>query len=92
MTTIVDETNRLCGVITDGDLRRLLEKSGDDLLSRPAEAVMSKHPKTIHRTALAAEAVELMERHAITVLIVIDAEQRVEGVVHLHDLLKAGVV
>jgi arabinose-5-phosphate isomerase len=46
----------------------------------------------ISRTALAAEAVGLMERHSITVLIVTDAEQRVEGVVHLHDLLKAGVV
>ncbi len=92
VTTIVDDSNRLRGVITDGDLRRLLEKGGDDLLSRPADAVMSKHPKTIQRTALAAEAVGLMERHAITVLIVTDAEQRVEGVVHLHDLLKAGVV
>jgi arabinose-5-phosphate isomerase len=92
VTTIVDGSGRLLGVITDGDLRRLLETGGDDLLSRPAEAVMSKHPKTIHRTTLAAEAVGLMERHAITVLIVTDAEQRVEGVVHLHDLLKAGVV
>jgi arabinose-5-phosphate isomerase len=82
----------LRGVITDGDLRRLLGKGGADLLDRPAEAVMSPHPKVISRTALAAEAVGLMERHSITVLIVTDAEQRVEGVVHLHDLLKAGVV
>ena len=92
VTTIVDGSGRLLGVITDGDLRRLLETGGNDLLDRPAEAVMSPHPKVISRTALAAEAVGLMERHSITVLIVIDAEQRVEGVVHLHDLLKAGVV
>jgi arabinose-5-phosphate isomerase len=91
VTTIVDDSGRLRGVITDGDLRRLLGKGGD-LLDRPAEAVMSLHPKVISRTALAAEAVGLMERHSITVLIVTDAEQRVEGVVHLHDLLKAGVV
>jgi arabinose-5-phosphate isomerase len=92
VTTIVDDSGRLRGVITDGDLRRLLGKGGDDLLDRPAEAVMSPHPKVISRTALAAEAVGLMERHSITVLIVTDAEQRVEGVVHLHDLLRAGVV
>ncbi len=92
VTTVVDDAGRLRGVITDGDLRRLLGKGGDDLLDRPAEAVMSPHPKVISRTALAAEAVGLMERHSITVLIVTDAEQRVEGVVHLHDLLKAGVV
>jgi arabinose-5-phosphate isomerase len=92
VTTIVDDSGRLRGVITDGDLRRLLGKGGADLLDRPAEAVMSPHPKVISRTALAAEAVGLMERHSITVLIVTDAEQRVEGVVHLHDLLKAGVV
>ncbi len=92
VTTIVDDSGRLRGVITDGDLRRLLGKGGDDLLDRPAEAVMSSHPKVISRTALAAEAVGLMERHSITVLIVTDVEQRVEGVVHLHDLLKAGVV
>lgn len=92
VTTIVDDSGRLRGVITDGDLRRLLGKGGDDLLDRQAEAVMSPHPKVISRTALAAEAVGLMERHSITVLIVTDAEQRVEGVVHLHDLLKAGVV
>jgi arabinose-5-phosphate isomerase len=92
VTTIVDDSGRLRGVITDGDLRRLLGKGGDDLLDRAAEAVMSPHPKVISRTALAAEAVGLMERHSITVLIVTDAEQRVEGVVHLHDLLKAGVV
>ena len=92
VTTVVDDAGRLRGVITDGDLRRLLGKGGDDLLDRPAEAVMSPHPKVISRTALAAEAVGLMERHSITVLIVTDVEQRVEGVVHLHDLLKAGVV
>lgn len=92
MTTVIDDSKRLRGVVTDGDLRRVLEKGGDNLLARPAEAVMSKDPKVIVRTALAAEAVELMERHAITVLVVTDGGGRVEGVIHLHDLLKAGVV
>lgn len=92
MTTVTDESERLRGVITDGDLRRVLEKGGDNLLARPAEAVMSKDPKTIGRTALAAEAVGQMERYAITVLVVADGRGRVEGVIHLHDLLKAGVV
>ncbi|MBI3606810.1 MAG: KpsF/GutQ family sugar-phosphate isomerase [Nitrospirae bacterium] len=92
MTTVTDESGRLRGVITDGDLRRVLEKGGDNLLARSADAVMSKDPKVIVRTALAAEAVGQMERYAITVLVVADAGLRVEGVIHLHDLLKAGVV
>ena len=92
MTTVIDESQRLRGVVTDGDLRRVLEKGGDNLLTRPAEAVMSKDPKVIVRTALAAEAVGQMERYAITVLVVTDGGGRVEGVIHLHDLLKAGVV
>ena len=92
MTTVIDESKRLRGVVTDGDLRRVLEKGGDNLLARPAEAVMSKNPKVIVRTALAAEAVGQMERYAITVLVVTDGGGRVEGVIHLHDLLKAGVV
>jgi arabinose-5-phosphate isomerase len=91
ITTVVDPAGRLLGVVTDGDLRRVLEKGGDDLLRRRAREVMTVHPKTIQATALAAEAVATMERCAITALVVADADGRVNGVVHLHDLLKAGI-
>jgi len=92
VTTVVDDEGRLRGVVTDGDLRRFMERGDGQILIRPAEAVMSSHPKVIRKSALAAEAVEQMERYSITVLVVVDAAQRIEGVVHLHDLLKAGVV
>lgn len=89
ITTVVDEAGRLAGVVSDGDLRRQLE-SGTDFLDAPVEQVMTRAPKTIGPDALAAEAVELMERHAITGLVVVEGEA-VAGLVHLHDLLKLGV-
>jgi arabinose-5-phosphate isomerase len=91
MTTVVDSGGRLLGVVTDGDLRRVLEKGGDDLLKRRAREVMTSHPKTIQSSALAAEALAVMERFSITALVVAAPNGRVEGVVHLHDLLKAGI-
>jgi arabinose-5-phosphate isomerase len=91
ITTVVDPEGRLLGVVTDGDLRRLLEKGGDDLLRRRAREVMTVRPKTIQSNALAAEALATMERFAITALVVADQSGRAEGVVHLHDLLKAGI-
>jgi arabinose-5-phosphate isomerase len=92
MTTVADLSGHLRGVITDGDLRRLLEKQSSGLLKMQAKQVMSPRPKVIHRSALAAEAVQRMEAHSITVLIVVDARGLIEGVVHLHDLLKIGIV
>jgi arabinose-5-phosphate isomerase len=92
MTTVTDSSGRIRGVVTDGDLRRLLEKQLSDLLKMPAKQVMSTRPKVIHRTALAAEAVQRMEAHSITALVVVDAQGLVEGVIHLHDLLKIGIV
>jgi len=82
---------RLVGVVTDGDLRRALAEPGD-ILARRAERVMSTQPKTIDAEALAATAVATMERHAITSLVIVDATRRPRGVIHLHDLLRAGVV
>lgn len=90
MTAVVDGAGRLTGIITDGDLRRALQK-GVDLLQRPVKECMTASPKTIDREALAAKALEVMERHAITCLVIVDVEGRPEGVIHLHDLLKAGV-
>jgi len=91
MTAVVDGAGRLTGIITDGDLRRALQK-GVDLLQRRVKECMTAGPKTIDREALAAKALEMMERHAITSLLIVDVEGRPEGVIHLHDLLKAGVV
>lgn len=91
ITTVVDPDGRLLGVVTDGDLRRVLEKGGDDLLRRQAREVMTVQPKTIQSAVLAVEALATMERFAITALVVVDADGRVAGVVHLHDLLKAGI-
>lgn len=91
MTAVVDAAGKLSGIITDGDLRRALQK-GVDLLQRRVKECMTPNPKVIEKDALAAKALERMERHAITSLLVVDIERRPEGVIHLHDLLKAGVV
>ncbi len=91
MTAVVDGAGILTGIITDGDLRRTLQK-GIDLLQRPVRDCMTPHPRTIDKDALAAGALEVMERHAVTSLLIVDPEGRPEGVIHLHDLLRAGVV
>jgi len=92
MTTVADSSGHLRGVITDGDLRRLLERQLSDLLRIQAKQVMTTLPKVIHRSALAAEAVQRMEAHSISALVVADAQGLIEGVIHLHDLLKIGIV
>jgi len=93
VTGVVNKAGELVGVFSDGDLRRTIAQ-GYDLLNRPVAEVMGRHPKRILRDELAAKAVQRMEEHAITSLFVFaDAEDRVPcGVIHLHDLLKAGVV
>ena len=85
MTTVQCD-GRLCGVISDGDLRRLLEREGGAALSKNAGDAMNAHPRTIASSELAARALAILEERKITSLIVVDAEQKVEGVVHLHDL------
>jgi arabinose-5-phosphate isomerase len=84
--TTVQEEGRLRGVISDGDLRRLLEREGGAALTRTAGEAMNPHPKTICAGELAAKALGILEARKITSLIVVDGESRVEGVVHLHDL------
>ena len=84
--TTVQEGGRLRGVISDGDLRRLLEREGGAALSKTAGEAMNVHPRTIHAEELAAKALSILEERKITSLVVVDEEQRVEGVVHLHDL------
>ena len=91
VTGVTDDTGALVGVITDGDLRRALER-GIDIMSVSAGEMMSKNPKRIISSELAAKALNLMEEFAITSLFVV-GEDRVSpvGIVHLHDLLKAGL-
>lgn len=91
MTAIVDEAGRALGIFTDGDLRRVLDANLDVRRARITE-VMTKGGKHIGAEQLAAEAVHLMERHRITVLMVLDEDRQVIGVLHMHDLLRAGVV
>ncbi len=92
MTAVVDNTSKLQGIITDGDLRRGLEKWGEKLFPLKAENVMALNPKTITKDTLAVKAISIMEKHSITSLIVLDSDDKIEGIVHLHDLLKSGIV
>jgi arabinose-5-phosphate isomerase len=101
---IVAADGRLIGVLTDGDLRRALQRRGS-ILDLPVREIVARDPGTvrehalrdagpvtIRETALGAEAVAVMERHSITALFIVDDAGRPLGIVHLHDLLKAGVV
>ncbi|MEK6726455.1 MAG: KpsF/GutQ family sugar-phosphate isomerase [Deltaproteobacteria bacterium] len=90
VTGVIDDEGFLEGAITDGDLRRAMEK-GLDVLNKKASEIMTINPKKIGADALAAEALQKMEQHSITSLFVMDGE-KVAGIVHLHDLLKVGVV
>jgi arabinose-5-phosphate isomerase len=84
--TVVERDGRLAGIISDGDLRRLLERDGPDGLRKTAGGVMHPAPSTITPGELAVRALHTMEERKITSLIVIGPENRVEGVIHLHDL------
>ncbi len=92
VTGVADSKGQLVGVITDGDLRRGLEREGNIFQFR-ARDLMTRNPKTIPGDALAAEAVAVMEQYAITSLFVLDDnQQKPFGIIHLHDLIKAGIV
>jgi arabinose-5-phosphate isomerase len=89
-TCVVDGNSKLLGIITDGDLRRLLQKT-TDVANLTAGQVMTTQPKTFKQGLLAALALEEMEAYNITQLVVVDDQQRPVGMVHLHDLVKAGL-
>jgi arabinose-5-phosphate isomerase len=91
MAAVTDGDGQLVGIITDGDLRRALQR-WPDLLDHPVHGVMTRDPKRIAKGELAARAVQVMEQYAITSLLIVDGAGRPEGVLHLHDLLRAGVV
>ena len=88
---VVDEEGKLMGVVTAGDLTRLMERE-EDVFAVPVERVMTRTPRTIAPDDLAAAAVGTMERHGIMALPVLDPDRRVVGMVHLHDLMRAGAV
>ena len=86
MTTVVDDDDHLVGVVSDGDVRRFLQKEGNRALEFTAAEAMSENPITIIGKELATKALNLMESHKITCLVVTDGQEHVEGVVHIHNL------
>lgn len=88
-TIVVSQEGRLVGIITDGDVRRIVQAHRDFYQQRVKE-VMSKNPKTIEPDRYAVEAVEMMEKHEITSLVIVDEAKKPAGIVHLHDLLGRG--
>ena len=86
MTCVLDQKNRLTGIITDGDLRRMLQKFGNAFLEKSARDCMTAYPVTIDKEDLATKALNLMEERKITSLVVTNTEGGVEGLIHLHDL------
>jgi arabinose-5-phosphate isomerase len=90
VTGVTDADGKLVGIITDGDLRRGLERKGQ-ILELTAEAIMTRKPKTVPAETMATEAMAVMERFSITSLFVLDARDCPVGVIHLHDLVKAGI-
>jgi arabinose-5-phosphate isomerase len=90
--TAVVEREKLVGIVSDGDLRRLLEKRGKDVMDLTAGEAMTRDPKTISASEFAATALALMEEKKITSLMVVDASGKLEGIVHLHDLWSTELV
>lgn len=90
ITTVVNQQGELLGIFTDGDVRRALDKNA--AVETQIQELMSANPKTIHAEMLAAEALTLMQNHKITALIVADQQRRPIGIVHIHDILRAGVM
>ena len=91
MTAILDDTERVIGIFTDGDLRRTLEK-GTDLRNTPIRTVMGASPRTIAPDRLAVEAVEIMERNKVNQILVVDEQKRLIGALNMHDLFRAKVI
>ena len=89
-TAVLDASNAICGIITDGDVRRMLSKS-TKIEDFTAGEIMSKNPKTIAESAMAIDALDIMENNNITQVLVVNERNRYVGVVHLHDIIKEGI-
>ena len=92
LTTVTEEDGTLAGMISDGDLRRLMEGHGYSLLDRAAVDCMTREPVLVGRRELATGALDLLESRKITSLLVVDKKGRIEGVLHLHDLWKTEMI
>ena len=92
MTTVVNADGTLAGILTDGDLRRLMEKHGGAVVEMNLADCMTRNPQTIKPGVLASEALTLMEKRRITCVIAVDEQGKVLGVVHLHDLWSTELV
>ena len=90
VTAVADENEKLLGIITDGDLRRMLEQNSD-IENMTAADIMSKNPKTIQSEELAIAALDIMRKKSITQLVVVNKEKYL-GIIHIHDLLKEGLI
>ena len=86
LTAVVAEDGRLVGIITDGDLRRLMQQRKKEAFDLTCEQFMTRNPATVEKTELAAAALRILEDRKITSLLVVDSQGRLEGVLHLHDL------
>jgi arabinose-5-phosphate isomerase len=91
MTAVLDDQSTLIGLFTDGDLRRTLDK-GIDVRTTKIEDVMTRHCKTTTANILAAQALTIMEQNKISGILVVDDGNKVVGALHMHDLLRAGVI
>lgn len=91
MTTVIDAAGKLIGIFTDGDVRRALD-SNTDIHQTSVDEVMTKSPKTIRSDMLAAEALNMMETFKITSLVITNDDQQPDGIIHIHDILRAGVI
>ena len=90
-TCVIDQDEKLTGIVTDGDVRRLVEKT-KDIWNLTAKDVMSNYPKTVKIGTMASDALKLMTDFSIMQVIIIDDENRPRGIVHIHDLLEAGIL
>ena len=93
MTGVLSDKDEMVGIITDGDIRRGLENSGNKLFDQTAGNLMSENPKWVTADTLAISALELMEKHSITSLFVYSNTElkKPDGIVHIHDILKSGI-
>jgi arabinose-5-phosphate isomerase len=91
VTIVADTGGKILGILTDGDLRRGIEKWGKSFFDMKAGEAMTKNPKTIGEDELAAKALSIMEKYSITSLVVPDEGGRARGIIHLHDILRKGI-
>jgi len=91
VVVIVNENKKILGIITDGDVRRGVQRYGKELFELKASQIMTINPKTINEEELAAVALSTMQKYSITSLVVPDSEGTLKGLIHIHDILKKGI-